>query len=78
MAMRKFGRLPVLFWSQVNVCRTIQYVLKLNPSKILGLGFLIGCTFSPNLPTFAGMCYLRRLSILLTMLIYNYLKLCAA
>ncbi|KAL9709913.1 hypothetical protein Ac2012v2_006972 [Leucoagaricus gongylophorus] len=38
MVMRKFGRLPVLFWSQ-----------------ILGLGFLIGCTFAPNLPTFAAM-----------------------
>lgn len=38
MAMRKFGRLPVLFWSQ-----------------IFGLAFLIGCTFSPNLSTFAAM-----------------------
>ncbi|KDQ60320.1 hypothetical protein JAAARDRAFT_174380 [Jaapia argillacea MUCL 33604] len=38
MLMRRYGRLPVLFWSQV-----------------LALGFLIGCTFSPNLSTFAAM-----------------------
>ncbi|CAM6101463.1 unnamed protein product [Calypogeia fissa] len=36
--IRKFGRLPVMFWSQV-----------------LGLAFQIGCTFSPNLTTFAAM-----------------------
>lgn len=38
MLMRRFGRLPVLFWSQV-----------------LALGFLVGCTFAPNLRTFAAM-----------------------
>ncbi|TFY60298.1 hypothetical protein EVJ58_g5242 [Rhodofomes roseus] len=38
MLMRRFGRLPVLFWSQV-----------------LALGFLIGCTFAPNLKTFTAM-----------------------
>ncbi|KAI0826479.1 MFS general substrate transporter [Irpex lacteus] len=38
MLMRRFGRLPVLFWSQV-----------------LALGFLVGCTFAPNLKTFAAM-----------------------
>ncbi|KAL1661633.1 major facilitator superfamily domain-containing protein [Schizophyllum commune] len=38
MVMRRYGRLPVLFWSQ-----------------LLALGFLIGCTFAPNLATFAGM-----------------------
>ncbi|EKM56913.1 uncharacterized protein PHACADRAFT_254299 [Phanerochaete carnosa HHB-10118-sp] len=38
MLMRRYGRLPVLFWSQV-----------------LALGFLVGCTFAPNLATFAGM-----------------------
>lgn len=54
MVMRKFGRLPVLFWSQVNVFCTFR-CMHLNLSKILGLGFLIGCTFAPNLPTFAGM-----------------------
>lgn len=37
MLMRKLGRLPVLFWSQV-----------------LALGFLVGCTFAPNLKTFTG------------------------
>ncbi|KAK0220215.1 major facilitator superfamily domain-containing protein [Armillaria fumosa] len=36
--IRRYGRLPVLFWSQV-----------------LALGFLVGCTFAPNLATFAGM-----------------------
>ncbi|KIP03999.1 hypothetical protein PHLGIDRAFT_129814 [Phlebiopsis gigantea 11061_1 CR5-6] len=38
MAMRRYGRLPVLFWSQV-----------------LSLAFLLGNTFSPNLPVFAAM-----------------------
>ncbi|KAI9444209.1 MFS general substrate transporter [Lactarius indigo] len=37
MLMRRYGRLPVLFWSQV-----------------LALGFLVGCTFAPNLKTFTG------------------------
>ncbi|KZT10568.1 MFS general substrate transporter [Laetiporus sulphureus 93-53] len=36
--MRRYGRLPILFWSQV-----------------LALGFLVGCTFAPNLKTFAAM-----------------------
>jgi MFS family permease len=38
MLVRRLGRLPVLFWSQ-----------------LLALGFLVGCTFAPNLRTFAGM-----------------------
>ncbi|KAF9522707.1 MFS general substrate transporter [Crepidotus variabilis] len=38
MLIRRLGRLPILFWSQV-----------------LSLGFLIGCTFAPNLKTFAAM-----------------------
>ncbi|KAI0305254.1 major facilitator superfamily domain-containing protein [Multifurca ochricompacta] len=38
MLIRRYGRLPVLFWSQV-----------------LALGFLIGCTFAPNLKTFTAM-----------------------
>ncbi|KAK0458782.1 major facilitator superfamily domain-containing protein [Desarmillaria tabescens] len=38
MLIRRYGRLPILFWSQV-----------------LALGFLVGCTFAPNLATFAGM-----------------------
>ncbi|THH30557.1 hypothetical protein EUX98_g3634 [Antrodiella citrinella] len=38
MLMRKYGRLPVLFWSQ-----------------LLAMGFLIGCTFAPNLKTFTAM-----------------------
>ncbi|KAN0107659.1 Major facilitator superfamily domain containing protein [Russula decolorans] len=37
MIIRRYGRLPVLFWSQ-----------------LLALGFLVGCTFAPNLKTFAG------------------------
>lgn len=36
--IRRYGRLPVLFWSQV-----------------IGLGFLVGATFAPNLNTFAAM-----------------------
>ncbi|KAI0040200.1 MFS general substrate transporter [Auriscalpium vulgare] len=36
--IRRYGRLPVLFWSQ-----------------LLALGFLVGCTFAPNLKTFAAM-----------------------
>lgn len=38
MLMRRYGRLPVLFWSQV-----------------LSLGFLVGCTFAPDLKTFTAM-----------------------
>ncbi|KAH9918647.1 MFS general substrate transporter [Fomitopsis serialis] len=38
MLVRRYGRLPVLFWSQV-----------------LALGFLLGCTFAPNLKTFTAM-----------------------
>ncbi|KAI0345576.1 MFS general substrate transporter [Trametopsis cervina] len=38
MAIRRYGRLPVLFWTQV-----------------ISLGFLVGCTFAPNLKTFAAM-----------------------
>lgn len=37
MAMRRWGRLPILFWTQV-----------------LAVGFLVGCTFAPNLGTFTG------------------------
>ena len=37
MLMRRLGRLPILFWSQV-----------------LAMGWLIGCTFAPNLKTFTG------------------------
>ncbi|KAH9991576.1 MFS general substrate transporter [Russula vinacea] len=36
--IRRYGRLPVIFWSQ-----------------FLALGFLVGCTFAPNLKTFAAM-----------------------
>ncbi|KAK0480594.1 MFS general substrate transporter [Armillaria novae-zelandiae] len=38
MVIRRYGRLPILFWSQV-----------------LALGFLVGCTFAPNLKTFTAM-----------------------
>ncbi|KAL1717097.1 major facilitator superfamily domain-containing protein [Schizophyllum commune] len=38
MGMKRYGRLPVLFWSQ-----------------LLSLGFLVGCTFAPNLATFGAM-----------------------
>jgi MFS family permease len=38
MLIRRLGRLPVLFWSQ-----------------LLALGFLVGCTFAPNLKTFTAM-----------------------
>ncbi|KAI0711544.1 MFS general substrate transporter [Earliella scabrosa] len=38
MLMRRYGRLPVLFWSQV-----------------LALGWLVGCTFAPNLNTYTAM-----------------------
>ncbi|CAH7666320.1 major facilitator superfamily domain-containing protein [Phakopsora pachyrhizi] len=37
--VKRYGRLPILFWSQV-----------------LGLAFLIGCTFAPTLNVFAGKC----------------------
>ncbi|THH26494.1 hypothetical protein EUX98_g7695 [Antrodiella citrinella] len=38
MLMRRYGRLPIMFWTQ-----------------LLSLGFLVGCTFAPNLKTFAAM-----------------------
>ncbi|KAJ3771219.1 MFS general substrate transporter [Lentinula raphanica] len=38
MLIRRYGRLPILFWSQ-----------------IFALGFLVGCTFAPNLKTFTAM-----------------------
>lgn len=38
MFCRRYGRLPVLFWSQV-----------------FGAAFMCGCTFAPNLKTFAAM-----------------------
>ncbi|KAF8804778.1 MFS general substrate transporter [Phlegmacium glaucopus] len=38
MLIRRFGRLPILFWSQ-----------------LLALGFMVGCTFAPNLNTFTAM-----------------------
>ncbi|KAI0698164.1 MFS general substrate transporter [Cytidiella melzeri] len=38
MTIRRYGRLPVLFWTQ-----------------LIALGFLVGCTFAPNLKTFAAM-----------------------
>ncbi|KAI0252929.1 major facilitator superfamily domain-containing protein, partial [Lactifluus subvellereus] len=42
MLVRRYGRLPVLFWSQA-------------PMQVLALGFLVGCTFAPNLKTFTAM-----------------------
>ncbi|KAH9918337.1 MFS general substrate transporter [Amylocystis lapponica] len=36
--VRRYGRLPVLFWSQV-----------------LAVGFLVGCTFAPNIKVFTAM-----------------------
>ncbi|KAH9950835.1 MFS general substrate transporter [Amylocystis lapponica] len=38
MLVRRYGRLPVLFWSQV-----------------LAVGFLVGCTFAPNIKVFTAM-----------------------
>ncbi|KAF8525077.1 MFS general substrate transporter [Hysterangium stoloniferum] len=38
MLMRRYGRLPVLFWTQ-----------------LLAVAFMIGCTFAPDLKTFAAM-----------------------
>ncbi|KAF8531347.1 MFS general substrate transporter [Gautieria morchelliformis] len=38
MLMRRYGRLPVLFWTQ-----------------LLSVGFLVGCTFAPDLATFTAM-----------------------
>ena len=37
MLMRRFGRLPILLWSQ-----------------LFATGWMIGCTFAPNLNTFTG------------------------
>lgn len=56
MLMRRFGRLPILFWSQVRAIvhlRVPNEAYFLEP-KVLALGFLVGCTFAPNLNTFTG------------------------
>lgn len=59
MLMRRYGRLPVLFWSQVyrDALSVYTCVTKLMPihRQVLALGFLVGCTFAPNLKTFTGM-----------------------
>lgn len=55
MAIRRYGRLPVLFWSQVEATGLLlisESVLK--HRQVLALGFLIGCALAPNLNTFAG------------------------
>lgn len=56
MLMRRFGRLPVLFWSQV-----------------FAVGWLVGCTFAPNIKIFTGT--LRTLGFLLVPVILKLLLL---
>lgn len=55
MVMRRWGRLPVLFWTQVCAawCQEGEGDLS---QQVLALGFMVGCTFAPNLNTFAGLC----------------------
>jgi hypothetical protein len=53
MLVRRFGRLPILFWSQVGL--SLPYFTSLlMPFKVVALGFMVGCTFAPNLKTFTG------------------------
>jgi len=54
MLARRYGRLPVLFWSQARDF-VIRCYLDLSVMvQLLALGFLVGCTFAPNLKTFTG------------------------
>ena len=54
MLIRRFGRLPILFWSQVGCPSLVAPVQSTHAIQVLALGFLVGCTFAPNLKTFAG------------------------
>ncbi|KAG6849252.1 hypothetical protein H0H93_010001 [Arthromyces matolae] len=53
--VKRFGRLPVLFWSQVRLRRFIAIANFLIPQKVLAFSFLIGATFAPDLNTFTAM-----------------------
>lgn len=53
MLIRKYGRLPVLFWSQVPHCFDSR-TLSDHTLQLISLGLLVGCAFSSNLTTFAG------------------------
>jgi hypothetical protein len=58
MLMLKYGRLSVLFWTQVLLiilCAVI-HAITLFWLQLLALGFLVGTTFAPNIQVFAGMC----------------------
>ena len=51
--IRRFGRLPILFWSQVGLLSRIMSLFS-HLFQLLALGFMVGCTFAPNLKTFTG------------------------
>ena len=61
MLIRRYGRLPVLFWSQARDGGPQSYYLNLLAVQVLALGFLVGCTFAPNLKTFTGQHFYCRL-----------------
>lgn len=46
--------------SALLVASASDFVERFNPAlitkQLLALGFLVGCTFAPNLKTFAGLC----------------------
>ena len=56
MLIRRYGRLPVLFWSQARGLgpNNRPYYPNLTAMQVLALGFLIGCALAPNLKTFTG------------------------
>ncbi len=58
MLVRRYGRLPVLFWSQVRADCGMPDI-HVSFVQVLGLGFLVGCTFAPNLKTFAGQSFAK-------------------
>ena len=63
MLMRRYGRLPVLFWSQAReiwnglLCLVPTYSVTM--VQVLALGFLVGCAVAPNIKTFTGQYILR-------------------
>ena len=72
MAMRKFGRLPVLFWSQVRA-PSGSPLSHFSPFiQILALVFLVGCTFAPDLSTFAGVFFALNASTNTDITVFSY------
>lgn len=51
--IRRYGRLPILFWSQVRVFPSHPEAC-IDATQFLAMIFLLAATLAPNLKTFAG------------------------